>query len=319
VGRAWGFSDVLKKRQELSTLTAELREAEKEVINRQNALETLHAAEEADEAEITTAERFLRRAEAAVQQLEQRQQTLQQDIAVADWLERDPDVSDQEAEVRSRLSAYKTAIMPQSGLLSELEDVEFAHFRDLMGLLGERVEGGGEQRAYERLQTAVARERDARAASEIRVLLAQGGVDMAAIRSGEDTMGTWLIAMAMLTCTVGIANAMLMSVTERYREIATMKCLGAQDSLVVKLFLLESGLQGIAGAVIGLPVGLGVALMISSVLFGSYGWVYFPWASSMSAILMSLLAGIILAVIGAVGPAIAAARMKPVDALRVEE
>ena len=48
----------------------------------------------------------------------------------------------------------------------------------------------------------------------------------------------------MLVAFVGVLNAMLMSVTERFREIGTMKCLGALNSFIVKLFLIESLFQG---------------------------------------------------------------------------
>src|SRR5262249_9292677 len=47
----------------------------------------------------------------------------------------------------------------------------------------------------------------------------------------------WLVVMSLVVCTVGISNSMLMSVTERFKEIGTMKCLGALDSFIVKLFL----------------------------------------------------------------------------------
>ena len=66
----------------------------------------------------------------------------------------------------------------------------------------------------------------------------------------------WLIGLALLVAFVGILNAMLMSVTERFREIGTMKCLGALDSFIVKLFLIESFFQGGAGTVAGHPLGL---------------------------------------------------------------
>ena len=49
---------------------------------------------------------------------------------------------------------------------------------------------------------------------------------------------------------------MLMSVTERFREIGTMKCLGALDGFIVKLFLIESLFQGMAGTVMGVLLGL---------------------------------------------------------------
>src|SRR2546423_14125354 len=50
----------------------------------------------------------------------------------------------------------------------------------------------------------------------------------------------WLSIMALVVCAVGITNAMLMSVTERYKEIGTMKRLGGLDGFIVKLFVIES-------------------------------------------------------------------------------
>ncbi len=57
----------------------------------------------------------------------------------------------------------------------------------------------------------------------------------------------WLVSLSLLVCLVGITNAMLMSVMERFREIGTMKCLGALDSFIMKLFLIESLVLGAAG------------------------------------------------------------------------
>ena len=65
---------------------------------------------------------------------------------------------------------------------------------------------------------------------------------------GISTKDIWLIIMSLIVCVVGIANSMLMAVTERFQEIGTMKCLGALDRFVVRLFLLESGFQGLSGA-----------------------------------------------------------------------
>ncbi|HXK45343.1 MAG TPA: hypothetical protein PL060_05245 [bacterium] len=65
----------------------------------------------------------------------------------------------------------------------------------------------------------------------------------------------WLVSLSLLVCVVGIVNAMLMAVTERSREIGTMKCLGALDKFVVELFLLESSMQGLTGSIIGVIFG----------------------------------------------------------------
>ena len=62
--------------------------------------------------------------------------------------------------------------------------------------------------------------------------------------------------MALLVCFVGIMNSMLMSVTERFKEIGTMKCLGALDRFIVTLFFIEAGLMGLIASAAGLVSGL---------------------------------------------------------------
>jgi putative ABC transport system permease protein len=86
---------------------------------------------------------------------------------------------------------------------------------------------------------------------------------------GQEMIGTgakniWLVAIALVVATIGIINSMLMAVTERYKEIGTMKCLGALDGLVVRLFLLESGLLGLLGAIVGAIVGTGFGLLMAA-------------------------------------------------------
>ncbi len=153
---------------------------------------------------------------------------------------------------------------------------------------------------------------------EMQQLLRYAGVNVEGTLLGNP-LDTWLIVMAMLTCTVGIANAMLMSVTERFREIATMKCLGALDGLVIKTFLLESLILGALGATIGIVLGSVVALLTGVLQFGRFGIQYFPLSEGIVVLGWSLLAGISVSVAGSLYPVVVAARMKPVDALRVDE
>jgi len=72
----------------------------------------------------------------------------------------------------------------------------------------------------------------------------------------------WLVTMSLIVCTVGIANSMLMSVTERFKEIGTMKCLGALDAFIVKLFLLEACFLGIIASFIGFAIGFTGAVLV---------------------------------------------------------
>lgn len=132
----------------------------------------------------------------------------------------------------------------------------------------------------------------------------------------ESSKQTWLISLSLLVCVVGIANAMLMSVTERYREIGTMKCLGALDSFIIKLFLLESTFQGVAGTLAGIVVGLVMTMMLALIDYGMFVFQYFPTGGILRSALAAIVSGTLLSLIGAMLPAYKAAKMEPVEAMR---
>jgi hypothetical protein len=127
----------------------------------------------------------------------------------------------------------------------------------------------------------------------------------------------WITVVSVLVTVIGISNAMLMSVTERIREIGTMKCLGALSGFVVKLFLIESFLIGIVGALIGTLLGFLVPF-VAYMLSTGVGLVLHSAPAGWLALcaLGSVLAGTILAIIAAIYPAVVATRMVPADALR---
>lgn len=134
--------------------------------------------------------------------------------------------------------------------------------------------------------------------------------------SGKATQ-FWLILISLLVCAVGITNAMLMSVTERFREIGTMKCLGALDWFVVKLFLIEAAFLGIVGSAVGALVGLVVSLLAWMAQYGNLLHIV-PWGQVFLRLLAAILVGAVLSVIGAIYPARRAGRMPPADAMRTE-
>lgn len=135
----------------------------------------------------------------------------------------------------------------------------------------------------------------------------------------------WLVAMAMLICFVGIVNSMLMSVTERYREIGTMKCLGALDEFIVRLFLIEAGLMGLLGSLAGSVVGMLAALLRASFGVGWHVWVTTQWAvygehgiGLLGWLLISTIVGTVLSMFAGVPPARYAAKLPAAAALRTE-
>ncbi len=135
---------------------------------------------------------------------------------------------------------------------------------------------------------------------------------------GFSSMTAWLIIISFLVCVVGVANAMLMSVTERFREIATMKCLGALDSFIMIIFVLESSLQGLAGGLVGVVLGLLLGILHSLWGFGGLALANLPGATLGLAAIACLLSGIVLAALAAIYPAFVAARLAPMEAMRVE-
>ena len=153
---------------------------------------------------------------------------------------------------------------------------------------------------------------------QLNILLQNNGVDI--YGSGEmDQMTILLLCLTLLTSLVGIVNAMLMAVTERVKEIGTLKCLGATDQFIVRAYFIESTVQGICGAGLGALLGLVVATIGSLAVYGSYTFTGFPVGGALKSLLLSLGAGAVLSILAAIIPAFLAARKQPVEALRVEE
>ena len=124
----------------------------------------------------------------------------------------------------------------------------------------------------------------------------------------------WLVIMALLVCTVGITNAMLMSVSERFREIGTMKCLGALDSLVLRLFLIEAVFMGVISSTAGWVLGYLAAVLVHAI----QGQHDITAGVTFLSLVLSLITGIVLTFIAAMLPARRAAQMPPAAALRTE-
>ncbi len=129
----------------------------------------------------------------------------------------------------------------------------------------------------------------------------------------------WLVVMSLLVCGVGITNAMLMSVTERFQEIGTMKCLGALDNFIVRLFLIESALLGLLGSVVGTLLGHLAMLGSFSISERSLSVAAkMDWSQMLIYLVISVLVGAVLSLIAAIAPAMRAARMRPAVALQSE-
>jgi hypothetical protein len=127
----------------------------------------------------------------------------------------------------------------------------------------------------------------------------------------------WIVVVSLFVTVIGVANAMLMSVTERFREIGTMKCLGALSGFIRRLFLIESALIGFGGSVVGVAGGALFTMIVYSLTY-SFAMVFgsMPYDRLALAGLAAVVIGTILAMLAALYPARVASRMVPAAALR---
>jgi putative ABC transport system permease protein len=117
---------------------------------------------------------------------------------------------------------------------------------------------------------------------------------------------------------VGIMNTMYTAVLQRTNEIGVMKAIGAKNSDILKIFLIESGMLGLIGGVIGVIIGMGLSAAVAFIGRTFLNTIlleaYFPWYLIVGALLFAFIVG---ALSGAL-PAIQASKQNPVEALRYE-
>lgn len=154
------------------------------------------------------------------------------------------------------------------------------------------------------------------------LLLRRLTVDDFTLQTQEDTLSTvntitntltialgGIAAISLLVGGIGVANIMLVSVTERTREIGLRKALGAKRDDILKQFLLEAIMLSVTGGTIGILLGFGASMIASKFLTTNVT----VWS-----VLLAFGFSVAVGVIFGMAPAIRASRLSPIDALRYE-
>jgi len=120
-----------------------------------------------------------------------------------------------------------------------------------------------------------------------------------------------IAGIALLVGGIGIMNIMLVTVTERTREIGIKKAIGARTSIILMQFLTESVIISVIGGLVGIALGYGIGNAVSSLLD-------MPPLISVSEVLMGTTVAVSVGIIFGVYPAKKAAKLDPIEALRYE-
>ena len=121
----------------------------------------------------------------------------------------------------------------------------------------------------------------------------------------------WIASISLLVGGIGVMNIMLVSVTERTREIGLKKALGARKKVILAQFLTEAAVLTSLGGLIGVGAGIGLAYLIADVA-------QVPVAISGVAIVISVAFSMVIGIIFGFIPSVKAANLNPIDALRYE-
>ncbi len=125
-------------------------------------------------------------------------------------------------------------------------------------------------------------------------------------------------AVSVLVGGIGIANTMFTSVLERTKEIGVMKAIGARNKDILSIFLIEAGLLGLVGGVIGIGLGITISKTIEYIAIHQLGTTLLKAAIPISLILGCLAFSFFVGTISGFWPAYRALKIKPVEALRYE-
>ncbi len=121
----------------------------------------------------------------------------------------------------------------------------------------------------------------------------------------------WIASISLLVGGIGVMNIMLVSVTERTREIGLKKALGARKTRILGQFLTEAAVLTGMGGILGIGGGIGLAYVISSLSQA-------PVAISIPAIVIAVVFSTLIGIIFGIIPSVKAANLNPIDALRHE-
>ena len=141
--------------------------------------------------------------------------------------------------------------------------------------------------------------------------LLQQAADLQSLSETTNKQLIWIAAISLVVGGIGVMNIMLVSVTERTREIGLKIAIGAQQSRILWQFLTEAAVLTSMGGILGVATGIGLAEMLSHIM-GT------PVAISVPACVIAVAFSMVIGVVFGLVPAMKASKLNPIEALRRE-
>lgn len=151
---------------------------------------------------------------------------------------------------------------------------------------------------------------DAKVKYEAENLLEQAA-NMQTIANSARSQLIWIAGISLLVGGIGVMNIMMVSVTERTKEIGLKKAIGARRGTILRQFLTEASVLCGIGGLLGVAAGIGLAALLSAVMD-------MPTAISIPACIISVVFSTLIGLIFGLMPAIKASKLNPIEALNRE-
>lgn len=141
--------------------------------------------------------------------------------------------------------------------------------------------------------------------------MAEAASELAQLSSSTNILLIGIASISLLVGGIGVMNIMLVSVTERTREIGIKKALGAKKGRIRRQFLMEAVILSGIGGVLGVIVGIALAKIISLVAM-------IPTAINVPSIIIAVVFSMVIGIVFGMVPSVKASNLNPIDALRYE-
>jgi len=229
------------------------------------------------------------------------------------------EIEGEEFEVLGILKSSGSLMMNDAVIIFHDELKDILDIGDEIDLIAVRVENSDiSEETAERIERAIRKDRGIKEGEEDFSVQTPSQV-LGAVSNILTAVNAVVVGIAMISLIVGgigIANTMYTSVLERKKEIGTMKAIGARNSDVLMIFLMESGLLGLVGGIIGALLGAGIALGVAAGANSAFGSEIITISLSFPLIISVITFSFLIGVLSGAIPSYQASKLKPVDALR---